>query len=81
MDKFTKKVLDRFSKEITDQVFLYIQNDKELMRDYLHLINKNDLKIVNSSIAKAIKSRYNLTNLAKKGKPESSLIQSYEEFE
>lgn len=27
---FTEKVMDRFTKEITDQVFLFIQNDKEL---------------------------------------------------
>jgi len=80
MKAFTKKLLDRYSKEITDQVFLFIQNDKELMRDYLHLINQKDIHYVNGGIAKAIKERFNLKNLSSKGKPKSSLILSYEEF-
>ena len=78
--KFTEKVMDRFTKEITDQVFLFIQNDKELLREYLHLLNETKLNSVNSNIAKAIKKRYNLTNLESKGEPKSLLILDYEEF-
>ena len=78
--EFTTKVLDRFTKEITDQIFLFIQNDKELLRDYLHLLNETHLTSVNSSIAKAVKKRYDLTNLNSKGAPKSLLILDYEEF-
>jgi len=81
MKNFTTKVLDRFTKEITDQVFLFIQNDKELLRDYLHLLNDVKLNSVNSNIAKAVKGRYGLTNLESKGTPKSLLILDYEEFE
>jgi hypothetical protein len=80
IDDFTNKVLNSYSKEITDQVFLYIQNDRELMHEYLTLINSNDIRYVNSQIAKAIKERYGLTPLENKGVPKSSLIQSFEEF-
>ena len=80
IDSFTEKVLDDFSKEITDQVFCFIQSERELMHDYLVLLSKNDLKYINSSIAKAVKKRFNLTNQNTKGEPKSTLIQSYEEF-
>lgn len=80
MKNFTKKTLDRFSREITDQVFVFIQNDRELMHDYLNLLSNHNLKNLNSSIAKAVKARYGLTNKTRKGIPKSSLIQSYEEF-
>lgn len=78
--EFTNKVMNRFTEEITDQVFLFIQKDKELLRDYLHLLNESKLNSVNSNIAKAIKSRYNLTNLDSKGEPKSLLILDYEKF-
>ena len=32
--KFTEEVFSRFDKKITDQIFLLIQNDKELMSKY-----------------------------------------------
>ena len=81
VDTFAKKTLDRFSKEITDSVFVFIQTDRELMHDYLNLLSKTDLKYLNSTIAKAVKERFNLTNKKRKGTPKSTLIQSYEEFE
>ena len=46
MNKFTKKVLDRYSNEITDQVFLFIQNDRELMRDYLGLLKNSQCAVL-----------------------------------
>ncbi len=80
LDEFTQKTLDLFTHQITDEVFLFIQNNGELMHDYLNLVSKNDLNVVNSGIAKAIKKRYSLKNKDTKGKPQSFLIQSYEEF-
>lgn len=81
MDAFTQNVLDQFSKEITDQVFLFIQNDRKLMHEYLKLINKNDRHYVNGGIAKAICKRYGLTNsYDRQETPKSTLIQSYSEL-
>ncbi len=80
IDDFNQKTLDLFTQQITDEVFLFIQNNRELMHDYLNLVSKNDLNVVNSGIAKAIKKRYSLENKDTKGNPKSLLIQSYEEF-
>ena len=41
--KFADEVLSKFSKEITDQVFLSIQNDRELMHEYLRLVSKEGI--------------------------------------
>ena len=83
LNNFKEKVIDLFSKKLTDKVFLMIQNDKELMREYLSVIEKNNsLAYVNSEIAKEIKKRYGLKNLNQRNKkPESLLIQGHEMFE
>ncbi|REE78825.1 hypothetical protein BX611_2960 [Lutibacter oceani] len=80
---FKEKVIDLFSEKLTDKVFLMIQNDRELMRDYLAIIEKsNSLAYVNSEIAKEVKKRYDLKNLNQRNEePESLLIQTHEMFE
>jgi hypothetical protein len=79
---FKTKVVDMFCEKITDKVFLMIQNDRQLMHEYLQIIaNNNSVANVNSQIAKEIKDRFNLSNLnLKNDSPESFLIQSHEEF-
>jgi len=81
--KFTDGLLDKISEELTDIVFQYIENDKELLKQYLDLVaNTGDLRVVNSNIAKAVRSRFDLkTNGSQKMNPKSKLIQSYSEFE
>ena len=83
LNDFKKKVINEFSKEITDRVFLMIQNDKELMKEYLLLIEKgNSLTYINSEIAKEIKRKFSLKNLNEKNSnPKSTLIQGHEIFE
>jgi hypothetical protein len=80
---FTDKLLEEFEKEITDQVFIYIESNRELMHDYLLTVTEQtELKVVNSQIAQAIGKRYGLTtNGIKNQNPKSKLIQGYEEFE
>ena len=80
--KFADDVLDEFSKEITDQVFLSIQNNRELMHEYLRLISTNTIDTVNQQIGKAVKNRYRLTNSdSRQDAPTSTLIKSHQEFE
>lgn len=78
--KFASKVLDRFSKEITDQVFLMIENDRELFQEYLRLVSNESLDVVNRNIGKLVKERYKLKNLTRKKQPKSKLIKSHQEF-
>lgn len=82
LDDFKKKVVDSFTTQLTDKVFLMIQNDRDLMKEYLSIIEKsNSLSYINSEIAKEIKKRYNLDNLGEKNEsPKSFLIQGYELF-
>jgi len=82
INKFADKVLDEFSKEITDQVFLSIQNNRELKHEYLRLISTNTIDTVNQRIGKAVKDRYKLTNSdSRQDNPKSVLIKSHQEFE
>jgi len=81
INNFSSQVFNKFSKIITDQVFLMIQNDRVLMKKYLDLITAKGLGEVNRSIGKAVKNRYRLSNSDLRQKnPKSSLIQSHQEF-
>ncbi len=81
---FKRKVVERFSQRITDYVFLMIQNDRELMGEYLHVIAQNkSLANVNSQIAKEIKKSFNLENFDSTKtdyQPSSFLIQDFMKF-
>jgi hypothetical protein len=82
LQNFKNNIIDRFSSEITDNVFLMIQNERELLQDYLKLIENGKLNIVNSSIAKEIKKRYKLDNKDLQIKnPRSFLIKTHQSFE
>jgi hypothetical protein len=82
LNDFKTKVVDQFCEDITDRVFLTIQNDKDLMQEYLDVLGSgNARKSINSAIAKEIKSRFQLSNQGLKNKePKSTLIQSHEQF-
>ena len=79
---FTKKVLDDFATHITDKVFLLIQNDRELLQEYLHLVEDKKLNTVNAYIGKEVKKRFGLSNIQEREDlPESTLIQSHQKFD
>jgi CO dehydrogenase/acetyl-CoA synthase beta subunit len=82
LKKFKEKVINKFCSEITDNIFLMIQNDRTLIQEYLKLLEKNQQNVINSSIAKEIKNRFKLENQDLKIKnPKSFLIKSHESFE
>lgn len=81
LTRFNSKVLDKFSKTITDSVFLMIQNDRELMKEYLDLVQDKTLIVVNQHLGKAIKERFSLVNFPdRQKKPKSTLIQTHQKF-
>jgi len=81
ISKFTEKVLASFSKSITDQVFLSIQNDRDLMHEYLRLVEEGGLTAVNQQIGKGVKKRFALSNDdQRQAQPQSTLIQSHTKF-
>jgi hypothetical protein len=82
IDAFVKKVIDHKNKQITDEVFLLIQNDRKFMREYLRLVETDKLNVVNMRIGKQVKAAYNLTNAAtRNSKPTSTLIESFQDFQ
>lgn len=80
INQFTKKAIDKFTVDITDKMFILIQNDKELMQDYLNLLEDNKRHVVNSSIAKAIKEKFKLDNIGESQTPKSTVIKTFEQF-
>ena len=82
LQEYSEELLSKFSKEITDQVFLSIQNDRKLMHEYLRLISENGIDSVNQHIGKFVKKRYKLSNSdSRQDDPKSILIKSHQEFE
>ena len=79
--KIAKKAIGVFNKRITDEIFLLIQNDKNLMFDYLRAIEKYGLDKVNQIIGKEVEKSYNLTKIKEReNNPSSTLIKSHQKF-
>jgi hypothetical protein len=78
---FVDKVLDKFTDSITDQVFLTIQEDRELMLEYLRLVSDTKLDTVNQQIGKKVRFRFNLDKAPRRqDAPKSTLIKSHQMF-
>ena len=82
MNEFLYSVFEKFESQITDSIFYFIQNDKELMKSYLDLVAENgNLQYINSHIAQEIAKRYGLENNGPSNEvPKSNLIQTYSEL-
>lgn len=76
-EQFAQKVTDKFNEELADLVFQYIENDAELMHDYLRLVSDKDLDTVNKALGRKIKEKFGVENLDRNNNPKSKLIQSY----
>ena len=81
MKEFIESVLNKFTYDITDKVFLMIQEDKDLMIEYLDLLDRHkgniDLDTLNSNIGKSIKNYLNLENIDVSQEPKSTLIRTF----
>lgn len=77
IEDFNKKVINEFIVSITDRVFLMIQENRDLMLEYLRLVSDTSLDDVNKSLGKAVKERLRLENGEIEDNPDSSLIKSY----
>lgn len=80
---FAKKVIEAFRKDLTDSIFLYIENDKSLMDEYLDAISESDRTTVNSWLGRLIKEEFDVENEIEdetghfaKGEPKSVLIKT-----
>lgn len=81
IDDLAEKAIKKLKESITDEVFLIIQNDKQLMHEYLRLVKEKGLDTVNKRIGKDVKSAFSLTNDDyRNDDPKSTLIQSHQIF-
>jgi mannitol-1-phosphate/altronate dehydrogenase len=77
-----KEAIQRINKRITNIVFLEIQNDRELMQEYLRCVVDKGLETTNQQIGKEVKQSYNLVNAnERENDPSCTLIQSHQIFE
>ncbi|MHA1981096.1 MAG: hypothetical protein ACTSXN_08400 [Promethearchaeota archaeon] len=77
-----KKAIQKLNARITNEVFLIIQSDKELMYAYLRLVEAKGFNTVNQSIGKEVKKEYGLINLNdREDNPSCTLIQSHQKFD
>ena len=80
LQNFEEKALKQFTTEITDLFFLYIENDEDLMHDYLRVIGREcDLDTTNKKLGEAVKGWFKLENGEINREPMSKLIESYTE--
>jgi len=75
-----KKAIASLNKRITDEVFLTIQNDRDLMDDYMKAVQGSSAHTVNREIGKYVKKAYGLTNDGVEKNPSSTLIKSHHKF-
>ena len=68
-EKLGKKLLSRFTRQLTDQVFLFLQQDPELYQEYQALVRKSSSNGVNSVLGRMITEAYDLVNLNKETHP------------
>ena len=77
-----KRAIKILNKRITNELFLIIQNDKDLMHEYLLAVQEYKLDNVNRAIGKEVKKAYNLKNLNdREENPTCTLIQTHTKFE
>ena len=77
-----KEAIRRMNKQITNEIFLIIQNDRDLMSHYLRAVETGSLDNVNQTIGKIVKQTYNLVNANdREDNPSCTLIQSHQKFE
>ena len=80
IDNFAKKAISQFNKGITNEIFLLIQNDRKLMKEYLSLVGLHGHHAVNMRIGRVVKAQYQLNNKDREKMPTSTLISSHQRF-
>lgn len=75
---FINEMLSKYDEQITDSIFCFIQNDRELMKKYLETVaSTGNLQDVNKQIGREIVRHYGLKGYSKDNEPKSILISSF----
>ena len=80
--EIAQKAIGKMNKQITNEIFMIIQNNRELMYEYLRAVEANGLDSVNQIIGKEVKIAYQLSNIDdREDNPSCTLVQSHQKFE
>jgi len=80
--EIAQEAIGKMNKQITNEIFMIIQNNRELMYEYLRAVEANGLDSVNQTIGREVKAAYQLTNIDDRDdNPSCTLIQSHQKFE
>lgn len=80
--QIAEEAIKRMNKKITNEIFMIIQNDRDLMKEYLRSLEGSSLDTQNQTIGKEIKKAYNLVSLDdREENPSCTLIQSHTKFD
>ena len=78
LDEFKDEALTRFTRELSDLFFCYIENDRELMHKYLSVIGpEKEADETNQFLDQAVKEHFGLNEVGENHQPKSKLITSY----
>jgi len=77
VNEYAQQVVDNFITDITDHVFLSIEQDDNTMREYMSNVNSYGLDAVNTAIGKKVKELLDIGNDGENNEPKSRLIKSY----
>jgi len=76
-NEYAERIVKDFMENITDHVFLNIQHNEELMREYQTQVHQNSLQSVNTAIGKKVREIFDLENIEDYYQPKSWLIKSF----
>jgi len=77
VNEYAEQVVNDFITDITDHLFLSIEREDKLIREYMKNVNRYGLDAVNMTIGRKVKEMLNLENLDENDNPKSRIIQSY----
>ena len=75
--EYVKKIVGEFIREITDNLFLYIEQDDERKREYMTNINRFGVQSINMALGAEIGEVLHLEGDGTNTNPKSSLIKNY----
>jgi hypothetical protein len=76
-NEIADEAIRRMNKKMTDEIFLIIQNDRDLMQEYLRAVESDGLDTVNRTIGKKVKDFYEFENGDEESYTLSKLIKTY----
>jgi len=77
VSEYANQIVEKFIENITDNVFLFIEQNKDLKLEYDSNVKLYGKNAVNTSIGKNVKKLLSLGNTNKNKNPKGTSIKSY----